>query len=85
MKKYCRNSFNNICVIILRYHFCCSELNFIYTLFYSNLSKDDKLILPFTHLATMTSNERLHKRLLLTHTTSDVAELPHDRENKNAC
>ena len=54
-------------------------------IFYSNLSKDDKLILPFTHLATMTSNERLHKRLLLIYTTFIITELPHDRENKNAC
>ena len=55
------------------------------TLFYSNISKDDELILPFTHLAIMTSNERLRNRLLLTYTTFDITELPHDRENKNAC
>ena len=56
-----------------------------YTLSNSNLSKDDKLILPLTHLATMTSNERLHKRLLLTYATFNITELPHDRGNRNAC
>ena len=72
----CYNPINIICVLHVN--------RIIYTSFYSNLSKDGKLILPFTHLATTTSNVRLHKRLLLAYTTFNITELPHDRENKNA-